>query len=79
MEKMLRELLEKVGFDSAEIERFLHFGEEGRQDGQIELLRRKRYSLLKAVHEKEHDIRKIDYLIGKITEQQKKLQKEESI
>lgn len=60
--------LREIGLSPSEVDEFLSLQERGDYARQIEMLRCKRYCVLDCVHENEHCIHKIDYIICEISE-----------
>ncbi len=60
----LSQYLTEIGLTEREIEQFNESGDN--KERQIEILKRSRYRILDAVHEREKAIQQIDYLIHEI-------------
>lgn len=58
--------LQEIGLSRDEISEFVKREARGDYATQIEILRKYRFSVLDTVHEKEHCIQKIDYIINEI-------------
>ncbi len=60
----LTQYLTEIGLTESEIEKFNE--SDGNKERQVEILKKSRYRILDAVHEREKSIRQIDYLIHEI-------------
>lgn len=58
--------LQEIGLSPGEISEFIKMEARGDYAAQIEILRKYRFRVLDNVHEKEHCIQKIDYIIHEI-------------
>lgn len=58
--------LQETGLSRDQISEFIKREARGDYAAQIEILRKYRFRVLDAVHEKEHCIQKIDYIINEI-------------
>ncbi len=56
--------LTEIGLTESEIEKFNE--SDGNKERQVEILKKSRYRILDAVHEREKSIQQIDYLIHEI-------------